>query len=157
MRLFSVGYLYSPMLSLHQFCLNKVIRKHLQDFSLRKTINSKINSIKRSDNISNGRIDEMIGFWLSGFPIIIELTKIYRFFLWKFVYFEKSVLKDSLRISHATLTAIRCPCHKVLSVESWPSNLDWRWGIKRELQERLRGSIFCSDCRMALRTDHFVD
>ena len=34
---FSVGYLYSAILSLYQFYLNNVIRKHLQYFSLRKT------------------------------------------------------------------------------------------------------------------------
>ena len=45
------------------------------------------------DKISNYRIDEMIGLQeqLSGSLIIIELTKIYRFFLWKFVHFKKNV------------------------------------------------------------------
>ena len=40
-------------------------------------------------------IDEMIRLQeqLNGSLIIIELTKIYRFFLWKIAHFEKSVLE----------------------------------------------------------------
>ena len=51
--------------------------------------------IYTKDEISNGRIDEMIGpqEHLSGSLIIIELTKIYRFFLWKFAHLKKIVLE----------------------------------------------------------------
>ena len=47
--------------------------------------------------MSNGWINEMIApqEQLSGSLIIIELTKIYRFFHWKFVHFEKRVLEGA--------------------------------------------------------------
>ena len=44
-RIFSVVYLYSPILSLHQFYLNNKFKKHWQYFCLKKTINSIINNI----------------------------------------------------------------------------------------------------------------
>ena len=43
---------------------------------------------------------------LDGSLIIIELPKIYRFFLWKFFHFKKVSLKDSLRMLRGTLTTI---------------------------------------------------
>ena len=47
------------------------------------------------DEIPNGRIDEMIGpqEHLSGSLIIIELTKIYRLFLWRFAHLKEIVLE----------------------------------------------------------------
>ena len=75
---------------------------------------------------------------LSGSLIIIELTKIYGFALWTLVHFEKSVLEEVfVYITHiADIAHIRY--------------LDG-------LVNRLGYSGNCSDCQMALQTNHFVD
>ena len=51
--------------------------------------------ITTEEETSNRTIAEIVGLQeqLEGSLIIIGLTKIYRFFLWKFVNFEKSVLE----------------------------------------------------------------
>ena len=51
--------------------------------------------IYTEDEISNGRIDKMIGpqGQLNGSLVIMELTKNYRLFFWKFAHFETSVLE----------------------------------------------------------------
>ena len=50
--------------------------------------------------MSNGRIDEMIGpqQQLSAFLIIIQFTKFYSFFFWKFVHFHRGVLEGVLHM-----------------------------------------------------------
>ena len=77
----------------------------------------------------DARTDEMIEQQeqLNGSLTIIELTKIYRFLLWKFAHFKRSVLV----FAYITFTTIRCPCDKMLSLEYWLSNLHQRRDIKR--------------------------
>ena len=104
--LFSVGYLYSSILSLHQFYLINVIGKHF-NFIIKN---------KYSEPLTDMAVNAKVV--LNGSLTITELRKYYRFLIWRFVPFERSVLVFGVCL-YITERSLPCPCEKISSLEYW--------------------------------------